>query len=177
VIVQTPSLFKIFEGWEGYNRSLISALEPLPNENLAYRPGEGFRSVGEIAAHISEGRVSWFSHMEVESAKALQSEIERKGLTVEAIAKDKSAILDWLERSWSMVETTLENWTADDLWHTYAMPYQGKMYAVPRQWMVWRVLCHDIHHGGQLCELLYAQGIEPFELGANGGHITAPPEA
>jgi len=74
-----------------------------------------------------------------------------------------------------MVESTLAHWTVDDLSHTYRHSYQGKIYAVSRQWTIWRIMAHDIHHGGQLSELLSMQGITPLELTLLGGHLTEPP--
>ena len=76
-----------------------------------------------------------------------------------------------------MVEDNLQLWTIADLDETYHQPYGGKVYAVSRQWTIWRIMAHDIHHGGQLTILLSEQGIEPFELGDLGGHITEPPLA
>lgn len=49
------------------------------------------------------------------------------------------------------------------------------MYAVSRQWTIWRVMNHDIHHGGELSLMLGLQGIEAFELSALFGHIILPP--
>ena len=42
---------------------------------------------------------------------------------------------------------------------------------------LWRILAHDIHHGGELALMLGAQGVEIFELGGLGGHINSPPLA
>jgi uncharacterized damage-inducible protein DinB len=74
-----------------------------------------------------------------------------------------------------MVAETLGQWTVENLTVTYRQPYQGKIYAVSRQWTIWRIMAHDIHHGGQLSELLAIQGIEPTELTGLGGHLTEPP--
>jgi hypothetical protein len=48
---------------------------------------------------------------------------------------------------------------------------------VSRQWTIWRILTHDVHHGGQLALMLGTQGIPVFELGDLFGHITLPPLA
>ncbi len=45
------------------------------------------------------------------------------------------------------------------------------------QWTIWRIMAHDIHHGGELSLMLGMQGIEAFELSGLGGHITMPPLA
>ena len=76
-----------------------------------------------------------------------------------------------------MIETTLAAWTVSDLAKTYRHTYWGKTYAVSRQWTIWRILSHDIHHGGQLSTMLATQGIDAPDLGALGGHLTVPPLA
>lgn len=73
-----------------------------------------------------------------------------------------------------MVENTLASWTVADLDKTYRHTYWGKTYAVSRQWTIWRILSHDIHHGGQISVMLAAQGLSAPELGDLGGHLTVP---
>jgi hypothetical protein len=67
----------------------------------------------------------------------------------------------------------LEEWTVDDLFQTYPLAE----YVVSRQWTIWRIMSHDIHHGGQLATMLALQDIDAFELRALGGHVTLPPIA
>jgi uncharacterized damage-inducible protein DinB len=43
--------------------------------------------------------------------------------------------------------------------------------------VIWHVLAHDIHHGGELVVMLAMQGIEIPEMGDSGGHLTMPPLA
>jgi uncharacterized damage-inducible protein DinB len=83
-------------------------------------------------------------------------------------------LVRWLEASWKMVESTLSSWTVADLDQTYRQPYQGRTYSVTRQWTIWRVLAHDLHHGGELAVMLGTQGIALPELGDLGGHLTEP---
>jgi uncharacterized damage-inducible protein DinB len=71
-----------------------------------------------------------------------------------------------------MIETTLNAWTVADLAQTYPHIREGKIYAVARQWTIWRIMSHDLHHGGQLALMLGLQGIDVPELGDKGGHLT-----
>ncbi len=57
----SPVIDAIFQGWKDYQEQLIVVLRPLSSEQLAMRVAANLRSVGEIAAHISAGRASWFS--------------------------------------------------------------------------------------------------------------------
>jgi uncharacterized damage-inducible protein DinB len=82
-----------------------------------------------------------------------------------------------LEISWEAIANVLEQWTTADLPRTYPHTYWGKTYAVSYQWTIWRILTHDVHHGGELALLLGMQGIHLPELGDLGGHLTELPLA
>jgi uncharacterized damage-inducible protein DinB len=56
-------LADIFQGWDGYQTSIVHAIAPLTREQLLWRPAEHLRSVGEVASHIAIGRVNWFERM------------------------------------------------------------------------------------------------------------------
>jgi hypothetical protein len=45
-------LDRIFEGWDGYQTSLLHAATPLTSEQLRWRPAPERRSVGETLRHI-----------------------------------------------------------------------------------------------------------------------------
>jgi uncharacterized damage-inducible protein DinB len=169
--MQDPSeLGYVYEGWDGYHQSLVLAIAPLSAEQLAFRGSPEMRSVGEVALHIADGRVDWFRRLDAPLSSDLWSEVE----TRPAPPTTGPEIAAWLERTWVMVAATLAQWTVGDLPHTFEHPYHGTVYAVSRQWVVWRIMAHDIHHGGQLTELLAIQGVFPPELTYLGGHLTEP---
>ncbi len=175
----SPSLMSVYHGWDGYQQSLVSAIAPRTPEELQFRISAGARSVGEIAGHIAFGRVDWFQRMGAPGSEALATQIAPlqtpAGEAVPAIAEDPQAIVHWLNATWKMIETVLTQWTVDDLVRTYPHRYWDKTYAVSYQWTIWRIMAHDIHHGGQLSIVMAAQGIELPDLGDNGGHIIMPP--
>ena len=178
---ENPSLITVYSGWDGYQTSLVHAITPLAQEHLRYRPAPERRSVGEIAAHIAFGRIDWFHRMgapgSVELVALAKPVWQPWGQVDNSVEDDAAAIAHWLQASWQMIETCLNEWTVADLSQTYLQPYGGKTYAISRQWVLWRVMAHDIHHGGQLSVLLGMQGIELLELGDNGGHIIEAPLA
>jgi uncharacterized damage-inducible protein DinB len=139
---QNHRLIDVYEGWEGHQTSLVQAIAPLTREQLLWRPGDEFNSVGELARHISLGRLNWFVRMDAPG----------------------SAELAELIRVWEE--------DRDDNQHIVE-----KAVAISRQWTIWRILSHDIHHGGQIALMLGMQGIEAFELSGLFGHITLPPLA
>lgn len=164
----------IFEGWEGYNTSIMHSIQPLTDEQLIWRPAPKLRSVGELASHIAFGRVGWFVRMSAPGSLELDQKVKRVGSQT-AIANQKDEIINWLELSWNMIADTLNQWTITDLTRTFEQEYYGKVYRVSYQWVIWRILSHDMHHGGELAVMLGMLGIAIPELGELGGHLTMPP--
>jgi uncharacterized damage-inducible protein DinB len=180
-------LATLFDGWNGYNTSLVHAITPLTPEQLAWRPAPQFQSVGEVARHISLGRISWFHRMDAPGSAALVERINdwaqdgdgNYNIVEDAvtITEDAESLARWLNATWNMIEATLTTWTIADVKETYRHTWNGQIYAVSRQWTLWRILSHDLHHGGELALLLGLQGINAFELKNLFGHIVLPPLA
>ena len=172
----STSLKFVYDGWDGYHRSIVNAVAPLTAEQLSCRAAPDMRSVGELAWHIADGRVDWFRRIDAPHSASLWTEIEGREMRLPA-GFDAEQLAAWLNQTWEMIAATLAQWSVEDLSVTFNHSYQGKVYAVSRQWTIWRIMAHDIHHGGQLSELLAMQGIVPPEFTLLGGHLTEPPEA
>lgn len=184
------SLFSVFEGWDGYQRSIIQAAAPLTLEQLAFRPASHLRSVGEVVRHIALAPVDWFQRMDAPGSRELAGRIqawhedrygnryvnEEQAIPIAGAADVAAELVHWLEASWQMIEQTLRTWTLEDLRQTYRHTWRGNTYAISRQWTIWRIMAHTLHHGGELALMLGMQGIEIFELGNLGGHIIEPPQ-
>jgi uncharacterized damage-inducible protein DinB len=167
-------LSTVFDGWQGHQISLVKAVEGLTREQLAYRSVPGLRSVGEIVNHIAGGRADWLSRIgEVRPEFSAQLQTWDEG---DDDNVDAQELVRRLEFSWQLVEEKLNNWNVNDLLHVYPLPYGGKTYALSRQWVLWRIMAHDLHHGGELALMLGEQGIAIPELGMEGGHIIMPPQ-
>ena len=183
----TNSLMTVYEGWDGYQRAIRQAVAPLTKEQLDWRPAAHLRSVGELVRHIALGRVDWFLRMGAPGSRELAGQISDwdedphgNRYVMDSVITDTgqaSELLKWLDLTWQMVDRTLNTWTVEDLKQTYRHTWRGDTYEVSRQWTTWRVMAHDLHHGGELAVLLGMQGLDNFELGDLGGHIIEPPFA
>jgi uncharacterized damage-inducible protein DinB len=184
---EATSLKTIFDGWDTYQASLVNAIRPLAPEQLSWRPAARLRTAGEIARHIALGRVAWFLRMRAPGSEEVAGQIEKwdydphgNAYVVEEavdIAGQAAELARWLEATWEMIDKTLNAWSVPDLSFTYRHTWRGDTYAIPRQWTLWRIVAHDLHHGGELAVMLGLQGIELLELGDLGGHLTLPPLA
>jgi uncharacterized damage-inducible protein DinB len=155
----------------------VHAIEPLSQEQLAWRPAPKLRSVGEVALHIATGRVYWFARMPAPGSRELEQALAQLGPEAD-LAREKDTILHWLEITWQMVSGMLNQWSAADLVRSYRHEYWGKVFEVSYQWTIciWRILTPDVHHGGELALMLGMQGIAVPELVDLFGHLTWPPE-
>lgn len=179
------SLAELFSGWDGYNASLVRAIGGLTPEQCSFRLKPEMHSAAEIARHIAIGRLCWFVRMNAPGSAEIAATL-RDWTTdsdgshhpdEEQVSLDKEEIVRWLGLSWDMIEATLAAWTADDLAVSYLHTFRGVTYAVTRQWTLFRILAHDMHHGGQISLLLDIQGVDAPELIYLGGHITEPETA
>ena len=176
-MTMTPaSLAVLWDGWDGYQTSIMHAIEPLTQDQLVWRPQPNLRSVGEVAAHIAFGRIGWFARMPAPGSVELAQEAAALG-GEKAVTENHTQILHWLDVSWKMVAATLQAWTVDDLARSYRFTYHGQVYAISYQWTIWRILTHDVHHGGELALMLGIQGVSLPELGDLFGHLATPPLA
>lgn len=178
------SLMTVFKGWDSYQEALVKAIAQLTVEQLAWRPAPTMRSVGEIAGHIVAGRLDWFARMKAPGSADLASQLPaqqdphgNRYTSMDSIAQNTVELEKWLNASWQVIENTLTQWTVADLAVTYRNTWRGDTYAISRQWTIWRVMCHDMHHGGELAVMLGIQGIPIPELGDAGGHLTPTPLA
>jgi uncharacterized damage-inducible protein DinB len=169
----TAPLQTLYSGWSAYQASLVQAVAPLSPDQLTWKPAPQLRSAGAIALHIAEGRIGWF-HQFMGEGDAELAELVAAGQPDETVATSAAGLVAWLERSWRLVDDCLARWTITDLDRIYPHIYQGKRYAVPRQWVVSRIFEHDIHHGGELALTLGLQGLPVPDLGDNFGQPEAP---
>jgi uncharacterized damage-inducible protein DinB len=80
--------------------------------------------------------------------------------------RSAAELVTGLEMSWQMIQDALANFTPTDLTHTFSSPYPGgeNRPRRSRQWIIWHVLEHDIHHGGELSSILGAHGLAAVDL-------------
>lgn len=181
-----PTLAAIFDGWNGYQTSLLHAVEPLTSPQLQWRPAPKIRSLGEIVRHIGLGRINWLLRMGAPGIQDICTQLpqwytdsdQARHVVEESLPSTDSQILThWLELSWRPIQRILDEWTVEDLFQTYLHTFRGTRYQLSRQWTLWRILSHDTHHGGQVAIMLACQKIPAFELRGLGGHIISPPIA
>lgn len=68
--------------------------------------------------------------------------------------------------SWRPIAESLARWTPADLAESFTTP-RGETFT--RQWVIWHVIEHDLHHGGELYRTLGTHGLPTPELQRRSG--------
>ena len=148
------TLTPFYKGWEEYQGSLIEVIAPLSAEQLALSVAPSQRPVWLLAAHIIGTRVGWFQGVmgEGDAAVAAFDPWDAEGATPRTAAE----LVEGLEVTWRMIAGCLERWTPAMLDDPFTTRRGRKR---SRQWVLWHVLEHDLHHGGELCLTLGTHGL------------------
>jgi len=152
----------IYEGWRAYQQVMTKALAPLEADQLALRAAPSLRSVGEIAAHVIGARARWFYLLMEEGGDDFKAfgKWDRRG------AKGRSAeeLLRGLEATWIGMHEAIARWTEQDWAKTWPGEDDSEPEVITRQWVIWHLIEHDIHHGGEISITLGSHSVPALEL-------------
>jgi uncharacterized damage-inducible protein DinB len=152
------TLTTFYTAWKAYQDRLAAALAPLTTEQLALRAAPGLRSIGENAAHIIGCRVGWFTDTLGENASADVTAVrwEEPG----GPARSAAALVQGLDLTWHLMTACLIRWSPADMQQTVPDDWDGEHVQLSRAWIVWHVLEHDLHHGGEVALTLGLHGLQ-----------------
>jgi uncharacterized damage-inducible protein DinB len=160
---QTQStLDVIYENWGEYNQKLLSCIVPLANDQFTLQPAPHMWPLGQILQHIISVRAGWFSGTLQEDDPAMNAYMEwgQWGSPPRSTAEMVRA----LDETWAFIETCLQRWTPADCAQTFADEWEGQVYQVSRSWVIYHVMEHDLHHGGEVSMILGMNGLQSLDL-------------
>ena len=64
-----------------------------------------------------------------------------------------------LEVTWTLMRDAFSRWTPTDLVAPIVVPWVGPEYPISRAWVLWHLLEHYLHHGGELTHSLGMLGL------------------
>ncbi len=151
------------EGWQHYQNQLSRALAGLSPEQLALRAAPNLRSIDELARHIIAVRVGWFYYNLEEG----DEDFAAFGTWAEPGSPPRSAseLVSGLEKTWQVMQEVVGRYTLSDLQSTVLDEWKGQVYTLTRGWVIWHVMEHDIHHGGEIAYSLGMHGLPALEDG------------
>ena len=159
--IQDPTLADFAPEWEKYQGLLIQALAPLSPEQLDLRAAPDLRSIGEIATHMIGARARWLHDLTEEGASLHElGTWDRRGMPVRTAAE----LVSGLESTWQVLASGLGRWTEPELAHVFEGVEDGEPYSFSRRWVIWHLIEHDLHHGGEISFSLGMHGLPAPDL-------------
>ena len=156
------TLDTIYENWKLYQDHLEEAIAPLTDEQLALRAAPHLRSIGENVAHIMGARIGWFTRLLGEGDDELKS-MPRWDAPGQP-ARSAAELVAGLDRSWKLMADCLARWSSEDMQKTFVREREGKTYELSRNWVIWHLLEHDLHHGGEISLTLGMHGLQAPDI-------------
>ena len=152
----------IYENWRGYQEKLRDCIAPLTDAQLTLQPAPYMWPLGQIAQHIISVRAGWFS-------ATLQDEDAEMDAYMywgqrESPPRSAGELVRGLDGTWAFIEARLQSWTPDECAQTFPDEWDGQVYQVSRSWVIYHVLEHDLHHGGELSLILGMNGLAGPDL-------------
>ena len=157
-------------GWEHYQQGLVKAIASLSSEQLTLPVAPHYRSIGELLDHMIGARFNWFHLWMGEGDPDLDWNDDEDN--DEPAVYKAASLVAMFEKSWHVISLCpglLDFRRSGTAFFTPAshqawLRNQGleEAPAHTRQWIVWHVLEHEIHHGGELSLALGTYGLESF---------------
>ena len=150
-----PLIEEAIINWEIFRAGVIAEIENTPEEQLDYRPGEGARTVREVAVHIAEAGVAFTNELlrpdgSLRNAMDPQVQAEVRGALPRA--HSKAEVVELLRTTGAQCASRLR--AAGEALVDQTMPTRRGTQS--RLTALWFVLSHEMYHRGQLTA--YARG-------------------
>lgn len=150
------------KGWQDYQDHLVRAVSPLTSEQLALGAAPHLRTIGQLAAHILATRAGWLHNFLGEGPVAFEALHEWDDDA--APARSAEELAQALEVTWQPIRDGLARWTNDDYDQSFTVHRKGGVRTVTRGWVIWHLLEHDLHHGGELSLSLGMHGLPSVDV-------------
>ncbi|HEY7782138.1 MAG TPA: DinB family protein [Ktedonobacterales bacterium] len=151
-------LTTIYDNWKRYQDHIKTSVAPLTAEQLTLRAAPNLRSIGENVAHIIGCRAGWFTDFLGEEGGAdVKAEVQWD--VSDAPARTAAELARGLDDTWQCMTDCLARWSPDDMRKIFVDDWDGEKVDLSRAWVVWHVLEHDLHHGGEVSLTLGMHGV------------------
>jgi uncharacterized damage-inducible protein DinB len=156
----------------------VDALWTLTAEQLALRPAPHQWAIWQIAGHMAGARMYWFHDFLNEGDPALRDLFRVEQTTVpdlpiaaagweddESHPRSGVEIVEAMEQTWALIAARLERWSPGDLQADFQRTWRdGTIETRNREWVIWHLIEHDLHHGGEISNILGSNGLAAPDL-------------
>ena len=166
----SPLIIFYKQGWENHQQAVVKSIASLSSEQLALPVAAHYLSIGELLAHMIGARFNWFHLWMGEGDPNLDWNDDE--VNDEPTVYEAASLVAMFEKSWHVISSALDRWTPADLEQIFSPPASHQAWlqsqgleeepSNTRLWIVWHVMEHEIHHGGELSLALGTYGLEDF---------------
>lgn len=150
----------VYTGWETYQSRLVAALAALTGEQLELRAAPHMRSIEEIVTHMIGARARWMQIDEDAAGFAEFARWDSPSMPVRSAAE----LARGLETTSRLMQEAVARWTPAQWQETYPGEEPDEPREITRHWVVWHLLEHDLHHGGEVSLTLGIHGCPAPDL-------------
>jgi uncharacterized damage-inducible protein DinB len=147
----------IYDNWRGYNDKLLKAVAPLTDEQLTLQPAPRMWPLGQIVQHIIGVRAGWFCGTLQDSDDVMEAYMEWGQR--DSPWRGAAELVHGLDETWGFIESRLRRWSLEDCAMIFPDEWEGQIDYVSRSWVIYHVLEHDLHHGGEVSLILGMNGL------------------
>jgi uncharacterized damage-inducible protein DinB len=175
--ITTPGPETFYEGWANYQGLVLDAIRGLTPEQLGLRTAPHQWAVWQLAAHVAGSRAYWFHDVLGEGDPATRDMFRVPSTTVpdlpledagweddEDHPRTPAEIVEAFDLTWVMIDDCLRRWTPDDLAVEFSRERRSGTETVTRHRVIWHLIEHDLHHGGEISQILGSHGVSALNL-------------
>ncbi len=155
------SIAPFYKGWNDYQQHLLDVMASLTPEQLELSVAPKLRPVGMIATHIVGVRYGWMNFVLHEC----QDILAPMSTWDDVPMRSAEEIIEGLKITWRALEDILNRYTYDDLQTLVTdVDENDNEVTLTRQWVLWHLIEHDMHHGGELSYALGMHGVPGIDI-------------
>jgi uncharacterized damage-inducible protein DinB len=177
-LAPAPSVVTTFyDGWANHQRLLVDAIHDLTPDQVGLRPVAEAWSIWQLAGHVAGSRSYWFQDILGEGDPLIRERFRVNSTTVPDLPLEDAGweddedhprsapeLVDALDTTWAMIDACLRRWTTEDLAAEFSRSRRSGRQTVTRAWVIWHLMEHDVHHGGEISLILGSNGLNGLEL-------------
>jgi len=171
------TLAVVSDGWTHHQALIVRALRDLTPEQLGFRAAPGQWAVWQLASHIAGVRAYYFYDWMGEGDPSVRDLFRVERTTVpdlpledagweddETHPRDAAELVEGLTETWAVVDDCLRRWGSEDLGVEFSKQRPSGTRTLTRGRLIWDVLEHDIHHAGEISQILGSNGLALLDM-------------
>jgi uncharacterized damage-inducible protein DinB len=78
--------------------------------------------------------------------------------------RNSEELISGLERTWQGMQEAIDSWSAEEWQQSFPGEDSSEPELITMHWVIWHLIEHDLHHGGEISLTLGVHGIKALDL-------------